>query len=575
MPIKILSDDMASKIAAGEVVERPSSVVKELVENSIDAGASIIAIEIWDGGRRSIRVTDNGTGIPMDEIPIAFQRFATSKISVQSDLENINSLGFRGEALPSIASVSEVDLTTRDVGSTSGSFLKLDGSTIVDLVPKSSPIGTSITVENIFSKFPARLKFLKAPSVESSRIQVVIKQMAMAFPDIKFSLEIDGKQHFSTSGIGDLRGACSDVYGHKIAATLIDIVEDSSIGIQDAGISIKGLIGPPEISRSNRSSINLMVNRRIVQSRSLLFAIDQAYHGFLKERRHPIAIVNIHIPLDELDVNVHPAKSEVRFLREGEVFSSLQKSVRNSLLKLSPLPNIHAGGIDGNYSLGSRVVPRQENNYPRIPMPVPQPKPTELFRYTPREAASSMHVIGQSQRLYILADGPEGLFLVDQHAAHERILYEDVNKAILQGDVEIQGLLSPPIIDLPPGLLGFLYANASSLNKFGFNFDWFGSNAVLLRSIPLALRRSDPTTIFLDILEEARSGRDQFSWQERLSKSLACHSAVRAGDTMTLAEMEQLISSLQSCNQPNTCPHGRPTMIHLTGNYLESRFGRT
>lgn len=575
MPIKILSNDMASKIAAGEVVERPSSVVKELVENSIDAGASIISIEIWDGGLRYIRVTDDGTGIPTDEILIAFQRFATSKISVQTDLENIKSLGFRGEALPSIAVVSEVDLTTRDVDSISGSFVRMDGSTIVDSGPKSSPIGTSITVENIFSKVPARLKFLKTPAVESNRIQVVVRQMAMAFPGIKFTLDIEGKRNFSTAGIGDLRGVCSDVYGHNVATSLIEITEEDSRDGEHKRILITGLIGPPEISRSNRSYINLMVNSRIVQSRSLSFAVEQAYHGFMKERRHPLAIINIDVPLNELDVNVHPAKSEVRFVRENEVFSTLQKSVRNSLLKLSPLPNIHPDSMNENYSTGSGLLARQGYSSSRRPMPIFQSQPTELFRYTPREAAASMYVIGQSQKLYILADGPEGLFLVDQHAAHERVLYEDVNKAILEGDVEVQGLLSPPIIDIPVDLLGFLSTNISSLNKFGFGFDWFGSNAVLLRSIPLALRRLNPTTVFLDILEEVAVGRDQFSWQERLSKSLACHSAVRAGDTMTRDEMEQLVSSLQSCDQPNTCPHGRPTMIHLTGAYLESRFGRT
>ena len=575
MPIKVLSHYMASKIAAGEVVERPSSVVKELVENSIDAGANSISIEIGGGGLSYITVTDNGVGIPGEEISTAFQRFATSKISDENDLENITSLGFRGEALPSIAAVADIDLTTRYANSISGNFVRMDGGNVIEASPKASPVGTSITVASIFSKMPARLKFLKTSAVESNRIQVLIRQIAIAFPNIKFNLTIDGKGNFSTAGIGDLRGVCSDVYGYKVAASLIEIGSDGANHGEENRILIKGLIGPPEISRSNRSYINLMVNGRVIQSRSLSFAVEQAYHGFLKERRHPVAIINIEVPADELDVNVHPAKSEVRFVNESDVFSTLQKSIRQSLLNFSPLPNLQPNDISQTSGFVSSLHSGSYNGSLQGHMPIFPSPSIESFSYTPREVVGSMYVIGQSQQLYIVADGPEGLFLVDQHAAHERVLYEDINNRILSGAIEVQGLLTPQIVDVPANLFVFLSNNNEKLNEFGFGFEEFGSNAVILRSIPSALRHYDPSTVFLDILEEIAVGKEQFNWQENLSKSLACHSAVRSGDTMTRDEMEVLLISLGACVQPNTCPHGRPTMFHLTAAYLEKRFGRT
>jgi DNA mismatch repair protein MutL len=574
MPIQVLSTHMASKIAAGEVVERPSSVVKELIENSIDAGSTSITIDVVDGGIGSISVVDNGVGIPPNEAALAFRRFATSKISNDDDLESVRTLGFRGEALPSIAAVAQVNLLTRDSANIAGLFVEVEEGQIVKTSTSASPIGTSVAVRHLFHKVPARLKFLSTPSSEGNKIQSVIRQIAMSFPSVRFTLIMDGKKTFSTSGTGGLRSVCSDIYGHNTAKSFIEIEQDIPEFTTDNKIIVHGLISPPDISRSNRSYIHIMVNNRTIQNRSLSFAVEEAYHGFLKERRHPLAVINIDISPQDIDINVHPAKMEVRFLREREVFSVVQKAVRHSLLAFAQLPIIGSAPYLDRVDAGSNFWKRTVISNPQQPISIFSNTVFEDKRYTPKAAVSSMVVIGQSHKVYIVADGPEGLFFVDQHAAHERVLYEKICKAILNGDVHVQGLLNPVIVEIPPHLMDSLLEHGVDWDKAGFTLDHFGGNSYVLRSVPVHLNNLDPGKAFMEILEEIGFGGNYFEWQEKLTKSLACHSAVRSGDIMDRTEMENLLTSLEGCDQPNTCPHGRPTMIQISSKYFEKEFGR-
>ena len=324
MLIRVLTTEVATKIAAGEVVERPASVVKELLENSIDAGATEVSIEVQGGGVDYIRVADNGSGIAKEELPLAFQRYATSKLHDSQDLESIATMGFRGEALPSIAAVSQVSLLSRPASQTSGALIEVAEGQIVREEAQGAPQGTVVTVQHLFRYFPPRRKFLRSAASEASRVQAVVTHYAMAYPEIRFSLVADGANTFLHAGSGSLRDAIAAVYGSEVAEAMLDlspVIEPD----ERQELSITGLLSPPSLSRANRSYISFSVNRRWVQSRLLGYALEQAYQGFLMEHRHPIAVVNISIPFQEVDVNVHPAKSEVRFRWENQVFSALQK----------------------------------------------------------------------------------------------------------------------------------------------------------------------------------------------------------------------------------------------------------
>ena len=334
MPIQLLSPEVSSRIAAGEVIERPASAVKELVENALDAGASRIQIEIRSGGIEYIRVTDDGLGIPSDEVELAFQRFATSKLSDSDDLESVSTLGFRGEALPSIASVARVEMRTRAHDQDSGAHIEIEDGEILSLSSAGLPIGTTLIVRNLFRNFPVRRKFLRSPASEHSRIQAVVSHYAMAYAEVAFELRADRGRPFTTPGSGDLRDAVSAVHGRRVAESMLEVHSDG----ETAEPSVTGLIGPPTLDRANRTYISLFVNRRWVQNRSISYAIEQSYHGFMAERRYPVAILNVSVPYDDVDVNAHPAKAEIRFKKENQVFGAVQKAVRKTLTDHAPVP---------------------------------------------------------------------------------------------------------------------------------------------------------------------------------------------------------------------------------------------
>ena len=554
MPIKVLTPEVVSKIAAGEVIERPASVVKELVENSLDAGASEINVETRGGGVELIRVSDNGTGIPASELELAFHRYATSKITDLIDLEDISSLGFRGEALPSIAAVAEVEILTRASSESIGSYINLRKGEIVARESRPRQQGTSVVIRRLFRYLPARLKFLKSAATENSHIAYLVNQYALAFPEVRFSLITDKRNNLSTQGDGSLRNAVSQIYGLEVAQRMLGVEEESAFA------RVNGLVSPPSLNRTNRSYLTFFVNRRWIHSPLLTRAAEEAYHGLLMEGRHPVVILNLALPGRELDVNVHPTKAQVKFHNEQVMFVTIKKAIREALSKASMAKPIAMPAMAGAYQ--QRSFTMVSDKEPTFTAPLPT------------LSLPILRVIGQLSNTYIIAEGPEGLYLIDQHAAHERILYERVLAQWARQEVEVQGLLEPITIELNPREEEILRANKDMLAQFGFDIEPFGDKSYLIRTIPALATRANLDEVMGAVLSDLDSKDEVTSWEQKIAQSLACHSAIRAGQQLSNEEMLALIRQLEQANQPRTCPHGRPTMIQLTSYQLEKEFGR-
>ena len=596
MAIRLLPRDVSTKIAAGEVIDRPAAVVKELVENSLDAGSTSISVTIRAGGVDYMSVVDNGSGIPADEVALAFRRFATSKLESTRDLESITTLGFRGEALPSIAAVARVTLLTRAEREEAGTRIELeDGKTLgrhVDAAPK----GASITVRQLFRSFPARLKFLRTAATEGSRIQTLVTRYSLAYPGVRFQLTIDGSLSFSSPGSGCLREALAAVYRAEVAEAMLEIEpeEPEAPDAEAAGAQAGGMISPPSVTRPNRSQITLFVNGRWIQSRTLTFAVEDAYRGFLMERRFPLAVVNIALPYGDVDVNVHPSKTDVRFHREGLVFSALQRAVRRTLTAYSPVPALtsvpHPSSPPAHTPTQARAPIVALTPAPgRTARPVTQapgaetqaPSAGQEDRHaftrdmTPRNVLPALRVLGQAQSTYIAAEGPDGVYLIDQHAAHERVLFDEVTARASDSAAEVQGLMEPVPVNLSPSHRKLVESQREIIEWLGFVIEPFGGSTYLLRGVPAALSSGSPAEGLADVLDSMEEGGGYETWEERAAYSIACHGAIRAGKTLSLQEMTALTRQLEACRQPNTCPHGRPTMVHLSTSQLEREFGRT
>ncbi len=575
MSIGILSQDVASKIAAGEVVERPASVVKELVDNAIDSGATTVAVEISGAGLDLIRVTDNGCGIPSDQVALAFSRFATSKISSHLDLEGINTLGFRGEALPSISAVSDVTMITNSLDQQHGTRIELHFGKIQEISIVGSNRGTSVVIRHLFQNVPARLQFLKSPSTEISRIRTLMHQFAMAFPEVKFDLEIDERISFVSSGTGDLKKTYSSIYGPKLASAMLEIPVNESH--DDGPVYVRGLISPPDVSRSNRDHINLLVNGRPIYSRSLIYAIEEAYQGFLMVRRHPLAVIHIEVPSDRIDVNVHPAKLEVRFKDESLIFSAIQRSIRATLVAESPVPGIYTS------NLAAKSIQAQKESVIDISEFVEAPSfldalggklPHADSHSDYLETMPVMKVVGQLHSLYIVTESSYGIYIVDQHAAHERVMYEKIKKEFSKNGPSIQRLLDPLVLeDMEPYDI-VLKEHTESLMDYGFEIEYFGDNSYLLRTVPWHLKDIDPHVAFVDVLHQMKGMLGILQMDHNILSTIACHSSIRAGQTLSIQEMDQLIYQLATAGQSGTCPHGRPTMIQVSYQHIEKQFGR-
>ncbi|MQF82136.1 MAG: DNA mismatch repair endonuclease MutL [SAR202 cluster bacterium] len=597
--IKILSDDLASRIAAGEVIERPASVVKELVENSLDAGSTRVDVQVVGGGAKSIVVIDNGMGIPSDQITTAFERFATSKIDESSDLISIPTLGFRGEALPSIASVARVITVSMSTEAAYGVKYHVDFGKPGQVEKIGAPQGTRIEVTDLFNNTPARLKFLGSAGRELARVQSILASLALVNPHVTFNLVADGRDRLRTIGSGKLMDSIAGVYGQKIADQMIPLEPGGS-----SAFAVDGVVSSPSLTRANRMYITISVNGRWIQSRRLSYAIEQAYHGFLPERRFPLALLRIRTPLEDVDPNVHPAKAQVRFLREDLVFSIVQRAIRGILSASAPIHEIGASRMAGSSGLlraadltevGSGTlepgISSTQGSFVQKPDPllkIAQGQSDEMRDDialtvseggpTPRETLPVLRVIGQAHETYIVAEGPEGLYLIDQHAAHERVTFEFVKYRFDNGESEYQPLLEPLTVDLAPGVMTTVQEHQDDLNKVGWRFEEFGKNSLILRSVPgplsVKVSADGASQVLIRVLDELASGGAGDTWSHRLIATIACHASVRAGQSLSIDDCKNLVRQLEQTERPNTCPHGRPTIVRLRANDLEREFKR-
>ncbi|MHB8376996.1 MAG: DNA mismatch repair endonuclease MutL [Dehalococcoidia bacterium] len=577
MPIRILAPQEAAKIAAGEVIERPASVVKELIENSLDAGARQVAVEIREGGVALIRVADDGCGIEPGELRLAFERHATSKVAGEDDLWRIATLGFRGEALPSIAAAGDVELISRVAGNDVGARIKLrDGAVVEEGSGAASP-GTTLTVRRLFSAQTARLKFLRAPGSESSHVSTAVMHYALAYPEVRFTLVIDGRTTLQTSGAGDLVDALAAVYGTEVAEAAI-VVEAPPANEGEPGV--RGLAVAPRLHRASRNYIGVYVNRRWVKNRALTFAIEEAYQGMLPVGRHPIAVLDIRVPPDEVDVNVHPTKAEVRLRREREVFAVLQRAVRRVLSERAPVPATSAGIWSGAQPTGAAapLVLRTPPVQPRLPDAPSHggdaPPATRADGAPEGERLPVLRAIGQVGNTYVIAEGPEGMYLLDQHAAHERVLYERCLAAVRAGRPDVQGLLEPLTLELGAAHRAMVEEHRDAFERLGFDIEHFGDATYVVRTVPAPLAGGDVAAAIVELFDRTQRDDGPDEWSHRVAASLACHAAVRAGMTMGEAEQRELLRLLEEAESPRTCPHGRPTMLHLTSDAIAREFRR-
>ncbi|GIV84140.1 MAG: DNA mismatch repair protein MutL [Candidatus Roseilinea sp.] len=610
MPIHILPDDLVARIAAGEVVERPASVVKELVENAIDAGATDIRIECAEGGKRLIRVTDNGSGIPAAEAALAFAHHATSKLASADDLAAIHTLGFRGEALASIASVSQVTCITRHADEASGTLLRFDGGRLIAQERIGRTPGTTMTVEHLFVRVPARLKFLKSTQTERGHIDGIVTRYALAYPHIRFTLAHDGRVSFQSLGTGRLRDVLVDVYGADAAAQMVE-VGAATPESPDSLIQVCGYASLPTLDHANRSKITLFVNGRPVQDAKLSYAVVQAYHTLLMTGRYPVAVIMVRVPPAEVDVNVHPAKAEVRFRDADAVFSAVQRAVRRALLDnitppappslLSQWPNDRqesgAAALVATDATPSIVKPTAQppltgsEAWERVGIarqagalggdvpvtgaaassaPLPQPSPPRT------QNLPALRILGQLAESYILAEGPEGLYLIDQHAAHERVLWERLLAQHELGALPSQHLLDPVPVTLPAESVHLLEEQLDMLHDLGFDIAPFGGNTFLVRAVPALMVQDDIATALREIVADLEMGDAALrkDLEARVLRRVCKRMAVKAGRVLSFAEMQALVRDLEACESPRTCPHGRPTMIYVGLKQIEKEFGR-
>ncbi len=702
MPIRQLAPDVAAKIAAGEVVERPASVVKELIENSIDAGASQIRVDLMNGGLQLIRVTDNGSGIPSDELQLALARHATSKVTQIDDLEHIRSLGFRGEALASIAAVAEVNLLSHHREATQGAQVSAANGHISDVSAAASPEGTTLTVRNLFSAVPARLKFLKSRHTEISHCHHMLEQYTLAYPEIRFSVFSEGRQIFATPGDGQLSSVLIEIYGLQIAEQMVAI---SSLDGRDDDPErpvVSGYTSQPACYKSTRQHISFFVNRRWVLSRMLTAAVEEAYHSLLLSGRHPIAVININLDPTLLDVNVHPAKTEIRFLKERRVYAAVLRAVRQALLHEAEMPTW--SNASRTSSTGSKeqedtsrhpplavdietqfiepaddadfandpefpgnAMPRDSASYPQdnpwltvteeetgskppllarlwqshvprsepggknklttpatpttptTPAPLSQSQASDTTlqpeereevnsaeAHMPANASTStqgdlplvsvpsaaaqqqsfmsqsrrlptLRVVGQLSQSYIVTEGKEGMYLIDQHAAHERILLERMVAALKARAPLSQMLLTPMQLQLAPQELEALEERRPQLEQIGFSLDILEDNLLHIKAVPQVLIKQMNARslheLLVDLTVPEQRGHSE-TWEEHALANVACKAAIKANYFLTVSEMREMIEQLEQTNAPFSCCHGRPTMIHFSLSALEHEFER-
>ncbi|HOZ37765.1 MAG TPA: DNA mismatch repair endonuclease MutL [Anaerolineaceae bacterium] len=582
MPIKILPDTIASQIAAGEVVDRPASVVKELLENAIDAGAQQIEIEILQAGRRLIQVTDDGSGIPADEVELAVCRHATSKLSSAEDLFNIRTLGFRGEALASIGSVSHLTMITNTHEKPIGAKLTVEGGESAGTSTIAAAAGTRVSVEDLFFNLPARLKFLKSDTTENRHITGLVTRYALAYPHIRWSVTQDEKPIFQTTGSGERFEILQALFGPTEAGKLMPV------SFEERHLKVEGFISSLSLTRSNRKDITVFVNGRWVQDPMLTSAVIRAYNTMLMVGRYPVAVLFINISPELVDVNVHPAKAEVRFRDQDAVFSGVQRAIRRGLLAFTPIPDLNATRLWGrslpetegerSWQQGNLNVAGGQSEGPGggefgtgSGFETTKPQPSLPGSHLPL-----LRLVGQVASTYLIAEGPDGLYLIDQHAAHERVLFDQLMAQFNAKSIPSQALLDPVTIELTPEKSGILEQQLEVLTTLGFEIENFGPNTFVIRSVPIVVERTDPRLAIEAVVNAFEEDETPLmaEVEARLAARVCKRMAVKAGQILSEAEQRNLLLNLESSQSPRTCPHGRPTMIHLSVNLLERQFGR-
>lgn len=635
--INLLSQETIDKIAAGEVVERPASVAKELIENSIDAGATAISVEIKGGGIEYLRITDNGSGIEKDQIQIAFLRHSTSKIQTASDLASVRSLGFRGEALSSISAVSKVELITKTKESLLGASYIIEGAKEISLTDVGAPNGTTFIVRQLFYNTPARKKFLKSESTEGSYVFDVVEHLALSHPEISFKFLLNGKEKLMTSGNGSLSDTIYQIYGRQIASNVLDI------DYADDQVKINGFIGQSVIARGNRAFEHFFVNNRYIKSNSLSRACEEGYYGFLMGHQYPFFVLNINFDDDAVDVNVHPTKQEVRFEDETFILQTLTKIINNRLRRREDVLEAHidepkpsSAPIIGsltfskpqaetpsnevetsteNVTIESASTVESEENYIKqesAPVPVKMPEPFERDRlakikaqvteqirkdtpyekkfsennrggekyeqisFLQKEAIKEHKIIGQVFDTYWIVEFDKNMYVIDQHAAHEKVLFEKTMARLKNNQMTTQMVSPPVIISLSPQDVLLFENYHEAFEKIGFQVESFGGNELALTGVPGNMLNIDPKTFFMEILADCDKFKasDSFDMIVERVASMSCKAAVKGNNKLSLQEIKTLIDDLLELDNPYHCPHGRPTMISFSEYELAKKFKR-
>lgn len=606
MKIKTMPDALANKIAAGEVVERPASVVKELVENSLDAGSTSIKIEVEEAGLRRIKITDNGSGMEPDDAERAFLRHATSKISSEHDLFHVQTLGFRGEALASVAAVSQLTLKT-STGKEAGTILTLSGGKITDRQKGDARQGTELTIDHLFFNTPARLKYMKTIHTELGHITDVINRMALSHPNVRFELYHNGKPLFQSNGRGDLLQIIAQIYGVSVAKKMI------KLNHQTLDYTITGYVAKPEVTRASRQYISTIINGRFVRSIPLNKAITNGYHTLLPIGRHPIAIIQMKMDPILVDVNVHPAKLEVRFSKEKELFNAVEEAVRQAFRKetlipemTEPKPKIEKSSQESfqfEHRIFKEPLTGQEPSEPKLVENVPEdsiPKSTSTLYDQPERWDEGIHEviepseqpieeetkqtsrvpvlypIGQHHGTYILAENETGLYMIDQHAAQERIKYEYFRDKIGQVESELQELLFPLTFEFSNQEALIIEQYHERLKEVGLFFEHFGQNTYLVRAHPQWFPKGFEEEVIRDMVDQVTEEEaiDLNKLREEAAILMSCKQSIKANHHLNDDEMFQLLEDLRGTTDPFTCPHGRPIIVHFTSYELEKMFKR-
>ncbi len=625
-PIRLLSSGVVNKIAAGEVIERPASVVKELLENSIDAGATRVEVSIRNGGLDSIRVTDNGSGIPADELHLAVSSHATSKIRDADDLFSVRTFGFRGEALASIAEISQFAIRSRTADYDSGHELAIAGGQPSEIEPCGMPVGTTVTVDELFFNTPVRRKFLRTSQTEIGHIGEAFTRVALANPACQLGLIHNGRALHELAPCDDWRDRIHDFFGPEIGEALIPV--DNQI----EQIRLSGYVVDPSVSRSNNRMQYLFLNGRYIRDRSLQHALSEAYRGLLMTGRFPVCFLRLEMPYDQVDVNVHPAKLEVRFQEGGRIYSHLLGTIRNRFLTTdltswaqlnrpgdqpgehqrrelppalhpgaslpgpavpppipSPFQQPHIGFTQQPISRNWIDQPRQQSGAP-LPTPAPllpgkpaatpsaspsQPKienhPSEIQNSARRQTALQVH------DTYLITETDEGMVVIDQHALHERILYEQIREKVTSGGLEVQKLLVPEPVSLTSAESAAVLENSETLRKIGIEVQPFGGDTILVSGYPAMLANHNPAEMLRNVIESLMTPGAKLQQRDVLDDLLnmiACKAAIKAGDRLTRDEISALLEHRQLCQDAHHCPHGRPTSLVFSREELDRRFKR-